>query len=144
MNKTKKIFHLISYLQYPLLLTSLFYVFKPYYDIFVTDNKEMVFTDLNTALIFVGIGVSLSTLQDTTKTQNNFSKRIWENRKLGSRFLLVMLFSTLIIFLIGFVGYFTATSKALEELSIGLIVVGIGFVSLLKAAIEMYENHRKD
>ena len=144
MKKIKKLFHFISYLQYPLLLISLFYAVKPYYDIFITNNKETIFINLNTALIFMGIAISFSTLQDTTKTQNNFSKRVWENRKKGSTFLFIMLFLTLLIFSVGFIGYFTTKIKTLEELSIGLIVLGIGFVGLLKTAIEMYENHRKD
>ncbi|MFT4737504.1 MAG: hypothetical protein ACJAZM_003162 [Cyclobacteriaceae bacterium] len=32
----------------------------------------------------------------------------------------------------------------LQELSLGLLVIGIGLVGLLQVAIEMVENHRLD
>ena len=46
--------------------------------------------------------------------------------------------------LIGLYGIFIAKSPALQLLSYGMIVLGIGIIGFLKAAIEMFENHRLD
>jgi hypothetical protein len=45
------------------------------------ENPGLIFENLNYLLIFMGLGVSFSFLQDTTKTQNNFSKKYLESEK---------------------------------------------------------------
>jgi hypothetical protein len=98
--------------------------------------------DFNMGLVFFGIGISFSTLQDTTKTQNNFSKRIYENPTYSKRFLIV-LFSQVILFCsIGTWGIFLPETSPIKEISFGLISVGIGMIGVLKAASEMAEYHR--
>ena len=81
----KKVFHYISYLQYPLILIGIYFGVIPYLsglDMLV-DNPDILFNNLNSSLIFIGLGTSFSSLQDTSKTQNNFSKKIWENPRKG-------------------------------------------------------------
>ncbi|MEM9671984.1 MAG: hypothetical protein AAF992_05280 [Bacteroidota bacterium] len=133
------VFHYISYLQYPLLLVAMYYVYRPY--IFKTDT---VWQDLNTGLIFLGIAISFSSLQDTQKTQNKFSKRIWESPIKGKVALVIMTFMTFSFIVYGMFGLYFSRSEIVYELSVGIIVLGIGFVGLLKVAIEMFENHRID
>ena len=135
----KNIFHKISYLQYPMMLIAVYYSLKPYFVGFDT-----IWVNYNFLLIFAGLGISLSTLQDTRKTQNNFSKRIWENPIKGKIALSIIALAALFIILTGMFGVFLSNSKILQELSFGTIVFGIGMIGLLKAAIEMFENHRKD
>ena len=94
-------------------------------------------------LIFMGFGISLSTLQDTSKTQNNFSKRIWENPKKGRLAIILITCLTFTVLAFGVFGYFFSPSENLKELSFGIIVLGIGLVGFLKAAIEVFENHRR-
>ncbi|MFY0627161.1 MAG: hypothetical protein JXR07_12750 [Reichenbachiella sp.] len=95
-------------------------------------------------LVFVGISFSLSTLQDTTKTQNKLSRKIWEHPKKG-KIALATIASTAVIFItIGLIGFLGSKENIHQEISFGLIVLGIGLIGLLKAAIEMFENHRKD
>jgi hypothetical protein len=74
MRKIKQIFHLMSFLQYPAVITGLFYTLKPY-----VDGGNVDLENLNNALVFVGLGISLSTLQDTSKTQNKLFKLIRKN-----------------------------------------------------------------
>ena len=141
MNKTRQLFHWISYLQYPLMLVVLyFYVML----ILSVVRGETDWTALNNALIFLGIQVGFSTLQDTTKTQNKISRRVWESPRKGK--LMILLISSLILFLLvfGLIGYFSSEENIHKEVSFGLIVLGIGILGMLKSAIEMFENHRKD
>lgn len=88
MNKAVDYFHKVSYLQYPFMAVALWYVIKPYTYLF--DDPENYFlialADYQNMLIFLGIGISFSTLQDTTKTQNNFSKKVWQSPRKGKAF----------------------------------------------------------
>ncbi len=56
----KTLFHYISYLQYPLMLIAMVLVFKPYfYGLeYLKENPDIIFQSLNSALIFMGLGVS--------------------------------------------------------------------------------------
>jgi hypothetical protein len=135
----KSIFHYISYLQYPLLLIAIFYVLEP-----ILQGFEYPWLSINKALIFMGIGISFSTLQDTHKTQNNFSKKVWENPKKGKFFLILMGMTMLFFLIVGIIGLYAAEEAILKEISLGTIVLGIGYMSLWKSAMEMFEYHRKD
>lgn len=141
----KDFFHKISYLQYPFMLVALIFVFIPYYDIFILKDKSRIFENFNIALIFMGIAVSFTSLQDTTKTQNKFSKKIWESRKKGKYFLIYIASFITTLLIIGLYGYFTNSEKSpLKELSLGVVIFAIGLIGSLKSAIEMAEYHRKD
>jgi hypothetical protein len=59
---------------------------------------------------------------------------------------MIILMSLMILFflLFGLIGYYILEIGILKDLSIGIIILGLGMFGLLKAAIEMFENHRKD
>jgi hypothetical protein len=139
MKNLTHVFHIISYIQYPMMLVGMYFALTPYFNGF-----QDIFGSINSLMLFMGLGISFSTLQDTHKTQNDFSKRIWENPTKGKAFLSLMGLFTLLFLVGGVVGYFLSDSSVLNELSLGLIVLGIGFLGLLKAAAEMFENHRLD
>jgi protein-S-isoprenylcysteine O-methyltransferase Ste14 len=128
------------------MFVALFFAFKPYFNGFEmnAEKADLIFKNLNNVLIFMGLGISFSTLQDTTKTQNKMSRKVWENPKKGKLAILLISLLTLSFILIGLTGYFSTNENKLKELSIGIIIFGIGLIGLLKAAIEMFENHRKD
>lgn len=142
----KALFHYVSYLQYPLMLIALYFAFSPYLSGIdaLKENPDLIFQKLNACLIFMGLGISFLSLQDTTKTQNKISKDVWENPKKGK--IAIILISMLILFvlILGLIGYFYSVDGILKDLSIGFIVFGLGLFGLLKAAVEMFENHRKD
>lgn len=142
----KTIFHYISYVQYPLMLIAVYFSVKPYFIGMeeLEANPDIFFENLNSMMIFLGLGVSFSSLQDTTKTQNNFSKKIWENPTKGKIALIVLGLMILFLLGIGLTGYFMQDGGKLKDLSIGLIVLSLGMFGFLKAAMEMFENHRKD
>ena len=141
MGKAKQIFHLISYLQYPLLLVALGYMAYPYFaglDTF----RQTFWPSVNDALIFSGLAISFSTLQDTTKTQNNVSKKIWEDPRKGALALWTISAITLAFLLVGIYGLYVSKGGILKEVSFGVLMLGLGYVGLLKTAIEMHEHHR--
>lgn len=132
----KLLFHFISYLQYPFMLLAVYVV--------LTGNPDLIFETINKVLILFGLGISFSTLQDTTKTQNKMSRKIWEHPIKGKLALLVMSLMTLAMLVTGILEYFSTEDSKFKEMSMGLIVLGIGYIGLLKTAIEMFENHRLD
>lgn len=144
--KTKLLFHYISYLQYPFMIIAIFFVFKLYLDGSANDQESTDFflSNINRVLIFIGLGISFSTLQDTAKTQNQISKRVWEDPKKGRIAIFVISIMVLFLIISGLVGYFNTNDTALRDLCLGIIIMGIALVGLLKSAIEMFENNRRD
>jgi uncharacterized membrane protein len=121
------------------MLIALFYSVKPFFAGF-----DALWADYNNLLTFAGLGISFSTLQDTSKTQNKISKKVWENPTYGNRVIIVMSVYTFLFVLLGIVGLYASNDSIIKEMSFGIMVFGIGCIGLLKAAIEMFENHRKD
>ena len=142
----KTFFHYISYFQYPLMLIGLYFAFKPYFQGIehLQKNPDLIFQNLNSLLIFMGLGVSFSSLQDTAKTQNKFSEKIWKNPTKGKIMIAFISLMILSFLTFGLIGYYITKGGVLKEISIGIIVLGLGMFGLLKAAIEMFENHRID
>jgi hypothetical protein len=125
-------------------LLGLFYCYKPVLtnlDGFL-NNLDALLVEFNKALVFIGLGTSLSTLQDTTKVQNKFSQRIYDNPRKTKFFLWIMVTQTVIYLTLGLIGLF-GSIKFLQELGFGLIALGVGFVGMLKSAIEMADYQRK-
>lgn len=139
------LFHYISYLQYPLILVGLYFAIKPYLNGFeyLKGNPDLIFRCLNTCLIFMGLGISFSSLQDTRKTQNKFSEKIWKNSKKGKRMIILIGIQILFFLTIGVFGYFSQV-EILNELAVGMIIFALGMFGFLKTAVEIFENHRMD
>ncbi|MFA0963835.1 hypothetical protein AB9P05_18665 [Roseivirga sp. BDSF3-8] len=136
MKKARNIFHVISYLQYPLMAAALYFAIQPYLTGF-----EDVLESINIMLIFMGVAISFSTLQDTTKTQNKLSLKVYQNPKAARVFLIYLLVIIVVFMGAGFVGLLGQEDSKLREISIGLIVLSIGMLGMLKAAVEMAEYH---
>ena len=138
-SKVTQWFQWVSYLQYPLMLAALGYILVPYFKGF-----DHFWPSVNQALIFAGLGISFSTLQDTRRTQNELSRKIWEDPKKGKRMLLVMSLTALVLLGTGLYGFMIARDGIVKEVAFGTLMLGISYIGLLKAAIEMHEHHRVD
>lgn len=137
----RQFFHYVSYLQYPILLAAT-YFYIPF--IRGMANREWLSDSLENTLVLMGLALSMSSLQDTTKTQNKLSRKIWESPKGGRIFLIYMSLLTFTFIFAGIGFMFLPEDNRLNEISVGITVLGVGVLGLLKPAIEMYENHRKD
>lgn len=110
----------------------------------IITDIESLFYYFNQALVFMGLGISFATLQDTTTTQNEISKHVWENPSSGKRVILITAVSTFFIIVLGITGILSPVESILRQISIGLIAMGIGLIGMLKGMIEMFEHHRPD
>jgi len=136
MKNSIQIFQYLSYLQYPIMLTALYFCYKP--NIFGMDT---VWEDMNNGLVLIGIAISFSTLQDVTKTQNKLSKIVYKNPTYSKYFIIYLLVLTLSIMGFGVFGYFFSENKNVQEIAFGFIVLGIGMISMVKTALEMVRYH---
>lgn len=132
-------FQLLSYLQYPAMVVAAVYAARPLFN-----GMAGMFDDWNYALLYAGVGVGLSSLQDPTRTQNRMSHRVWQDPRKGRLMLWLLSAEALLPIVIGLVGAYLAGTTALNQLSLGLVAFGLGMVGLLKTAIEMFEHHRLD
>ena len=142
----RDVFQWLSYLQYPALLVALGYATKAGWSLSMAgaDSGATIFDDFNYVLLYAGIGIGLSSLQDPTKTQNEVSRRVWQDPRKGRWLLLLISFYTLGAMVAGLVGAYLADTTVVNQLSLGLVAFGLGMVGLLKTAIEMREYHRLD
>jgi len=141
-----RFFHLISYIQYPLVMVGVYFAFTPYIEGIenMAKNHDLFFASINKTLLFFGLAISFSTLQDTTKTQNKLAKKVWESPQKGKAFIIMLCLMVFFFLSFGIYGYFITTNTKIKEISLGTSVLGIGMIGMLKAGVEMFENHRKD
>ena len=146
MDKFKKFFQSLSYLQYPLNILALYFCFSPLRHgiMHLAENPSILLESYNKAFIFLGLAISFSTLQDTTTTQNELSKKVWEDPKKGKIAISIICFMVFLFLSYGIVGYFITENEMIKELSFGSLVLSIGLIGFLKTALEVFENHRKD
>jgi hypothetical protein len=142
----RDVFQWLSYLQYPALLVALGYAAKSGWSLsrVGASGWAPVYDGLNYVLLYAGVGIGLSSLQDPTRTQNAMSRRVWQDPRKGRWMLLLLTFYTLTAMVGGLVGAYLADTTAMNQVSLGLVAFGLGMVGLLKTAIEMREHHRQD
>jgi hypothetical protein len=109
----------------------------------ICDEWRRIFSRYQQRADVSGLGVSFSTLQDTTKTQNSISKRVFENPKYAQRFIVTVALMVAFFVGIGLFGTLISNNPILNELAIGCLGLGIGMLGMLKSIIEMAEYHRK-
>ena len=139
MKNIKQIFQYISYFQYPCMLVGLYFCVHP----IVTGDLGGMWVDYNKALVFVGIGMSFSTLQDTEKVQNSFSKKIYQNPAKAKLFLIMIGLQIIFFISFGLFGFLFSTVSIVKDVSFGSITLGIGMMGILKGASEMAAHQQK-
>lgn len=91
----------------------------------------------------MGLAISFSTLQDTTKTQNKLSLRVYQNPKYAKYFIIYLVLLTLTFLIFGIFGLLFSKNENFQAIAFGSITLGIGMIGMLKVAIEMAEYHGK-
>lgn len=139
----KKIFHALSHLQYLFLLIAFYLLFKPIFKGFdyLSANPEHLFSTYSNALVFFGVALSFSALQDPMRTTNGLEKIVWQNPKYEKVLISVTLFTTFLFFVSGLLG-FVMSSSSQREFASGSIILAIGLLGYLKFQIEVFEMHK--
>ncbi|MCU0383459.1 MAG: hypothetical protein MUF68_05265 [Cyclobacteriaceae bacterium] len=133
MKNFRDMFQKLSYLQYPLMALSLFFLYRP-----MLLGLNNIIEDFNIGLVFMGLGITFSTLQDTKKTQNKLSEKIWKSKKYSKW--LITYFLVLIFILLGLAMFWLfSEDTGLQGLSWGVLSVAMGLMGIVKAGLEMAE-----
>jgi F0F1-type ATP synthase assembly protein I len=135
----RKLFHAASYLQYPFMTVAGFYAIRPYFNGF-----DSIFGDFNLTLLYAGVAIGFSSLQDPTTTQNEVSRKVWEDPRKGSWAIGIIAATVVLAIGGGLAGLYVAAGSPWSQVAMGLVGLGLGMFGLLKTAIEMFENHRLD
>lgn len=130
MEKVIKLFHYISYIKYPVLIIGIFFFYEPFFT-----NYSNLFESYNSGLIFLGLGMGLDSLKDYGKL-TWIDKKVYHKPKIAKYYFLFFGLMVLNFIVVGAFGYFWTQETILNQLSIGLIVLGIGTLAVLKAGIQ--------
>ncbi len=132
----KLYFQYLSYLQYPLMVIALYFAYEP-----LLNDIGSYWKSINKSLLFMGLGISFSTLQDSTKTQNKLSRIIYQNPKYAKIFIIYVMLLTLFFLVFGLYGFLFSKNENVNDISLGIVVMGIGMLGMLKLVIEMAAYH---
>ncbi len=138
MEKTFKIFHYISFLQYPFLSIAIYYCYKP-----IIFESENLISDYNLGLLFLGIGLSFTSLADIRK-RTKLGDRILGKPKNAKRWIIYLSLLIAGIFTLGIFTMFFTKHQELKDISVGLFVLGIGTMGLLRMNLEIIRTYQKD
>lgn len=137
MKHTFKIFHYLSYFQYPCLVAAIYYCYKPLFA-----GMDTFIEDVNLGLLFLGIALSFTSLTDIRK-RTKLSDRVFGNPKVAKRWVIYICILLLVIFGMGIFTHFSQ-KQTLNELSIGIFVLGIGVIGLLRMNLELIKLYQVD
>lgn len=135
MTKVLTVFHYLSFIKYPLLLLALYFVYWP-----IISGNAPVPKDLNNGLIFMGIGVGLDSLKDYRKL-NWLDRQVLHKPKRAKYYFIVIGLIILSFIVMGLQGYFSAEDHTLKDVSMGLLIFGIGMIGFLKTGLEVTKNY---
>jgi Na+(H+)/acetate symporter ActP len=143
---SRDVFQAVSYLQYPMLLVALGYAARSAIAMASAAGEgwSPAYGDWNYVLLYAGIGIGLSSLQDPRKAQNELSRKVWQDPRKGRWMLALIAAYAFGAMATGLAGAYLAGDTAVSQLSLGLLALGLGMLGLLKTAIEMREHHRLD
>ncbi len=143
---TRDVLQAVSYLQYPMLLVALAYAVKSAIAMVSVrdEGTSLAYGDWNYVLLYAGIGIGLSSLQDPRKTQNQVSRKVCQDPVKGRWMLTLIAAYAFGAMALGLAGAYLADTTVISQLSLGLVALGLGMLGLLKTSIEMREHHRLD
>ncbi len=125
-----KVFHYVSFIKYPIMILALYFLYRP----ILNDQLDMV-EGFNTGLILMGVGLGLDSLKDYKKL-NWLDRQVFHRPKFAKVYLAVLGVIIFSLILLGLKEYFSTHDTKTKDLSIGIIVFGIGAIGFLKSGIQ--------
>jgi len=112
---------------------ALFFIYRP-----IINKSYNLLNDFNLGLVLMGLAITFSTLQDTKKTQNKLSQKIWSNKKYASRVIVYFLILIFTLFALAMFWQWKGDA-ALQGLSWGVLSIAMGLIGVVKSGLEMAE-----
>lgn len=143
MDKTFKIFHYLSFVQYPFLVAALYYCYRPIIVGFKEFGVEEMVSNYNLGLLFLGIGLSFASLADVTK-KTKIMDKVFGKPKRAKLWIIYICILILVIFSIATFLAFFSPNENLKGLSVGIFVLGVGMLGLLRMNLEIVKTYQKE
>ena len=143
MEKIFKTLHYVSFLQYPFMLIALYYCYEPLIKGFDSLDRDAIIENYNLGFLFFGIALSFTSLADLRK-RTKLGDKIFGKEKSAKRWLIFASCIILMIFSFAVICKFFTKDEELENLSIGIFVLGIGMLGLFRMNIEIIKTYQND
>lgn len=116
---------------------ALFFIYRP-----IINKSYNLLNDFNLGLVLMGLAITFSTLQDTKKTQNKLSQKVWSNKKYASRVIVYFLVLIFVLFALAMFWQWKGDT-ALQGLSWGILSIAMGLIGVVKSGLEMAEYQQR-
>ena len=126
MNLGLKLFRYIAFLNIPLMIIGMFFLYEP---LFHAPSLAAYKEGVSKAFIFIGFGMTFTSLRDVKKI-DKFGRYFLERPKLFKPYYYI---SLLIGLLSTFIGIILMFYDAHLQLGVGVTSFGVGYVSLIKS-----------
>lgn len=143
MDRFFKILHFISFLQYVFIAIALYYCYEPLFKGVRNFNIDMIIHNYNLGLLFLGVALSFASLADVNK-RTKIGDKIFGKEKRAKLWLTLVCFLIVIVFVLGILCKFFMKDQALNNLSVGIFVFGIGMLGLLRMNLEIIKSYQKN
>ena len=143
MGEIFRIFHYVSFLQYPFMLIALYFCYEPLIKGFENFDKDSIIENYNLGLLFFGVALSFTSLADIRK-RTKLGDKIFGKETRAQKWLIYVCSLIIIIFSFAIICMFFTDDEKLKNLSIGMFVFGIGMLGLLRMNIEIIKSYQKD
>lgn len=100
-------------------------------------------SDYNSALLFLGIALSFTSLADIRK-RTKIGDWVYGKPKNAKRWIVYVCLLVITIFALGIFIRFFSDNDDLKGLSTGVFVLGIGAVGLLRMNLELIKSYQKE
>jgi len=133
----------MSFLQYPFLLIALYYCFEPILLRINTSNTYDFIVSYNLSLLFLGIGLSFTSLTDITK-RTKIGDKLFGKRKNAKLWVIYLGALIIAIFILAIDAKFFSNNQKFNKIAIGLFVLGIGMIGLLRMHLEIIKTYQTE
>jgi len=121
----------------------LYYCYEPIFKGIKTFSVTDLAKNYNLALLFMGIGLSFTSLADISK-RTKLGDKIFGKRKIAKRWIIYIGLLIITIFTLAIIAKFFTNNQAFNEVSIGLFVLGIGMIGLLRMNLEIIKTYQPE
>ncbi|MEM7110554.1 MAG: hypothetical protein AAF519_20160 [Bacteroidota bacterium] len=133
MNKILIIFKYIAYLNIPLMLGALYFVYAPIFDGALSGTVE----NMPKALLLMGFALSFTSLRDVKKI-DKMGRYVIERPALLKAMVYQVIILSVVVLLYG--AYLLIFTTNDSQLGVGLMSFGVGFVALAKSLVDQAKD----
>lgn len=131
-----RLFHWLSFLQFPLMLAAGYAFLRPLWDRGISPVESV-----SGGLLWIGLALSFASLAEVT-AQSKLAETARNKPRVFSFWLIMLFVSVLLIFILAIYGLLARAGQE-RELWFSLLVLGIGMLGILRMCLSLVEISSK-